>query len=83
MRYYNYHTFAALLFASCWAKSTDFSSDQTKPKGNLRGLDFVSRILVRFGPPPGESHVEGEPLKGCGYGMAAIEGAAYDPVNHY
>lgn len=64
-------------------KATSFTTAQTKPKGNLRGLSFVSRFLAPFGPPLGEEHTPNEKLKGYGYGVGAIEAAAYDEENRY
>ena len=49
---------------------TNFNSiNDMKPAENLKGLKFVSRLIVPYGPKPNEEHVQGTPLNGFGFGM--------------
>ena len=54
----------------------DINDEQIKPSSNLKGLSFVSRHFIPYGPdrnrnPPQTS--EEQPYQGYAYGMVSLE----------
>jgi len=66
----------------------EFSSEHAKPRGNLKDLKFVSRIMVPYGPNLLDNSTklqvaEDRPWRGYGFGIGAAEELAYDRRQHY
>jgi hypothetical protein len=77
----------AMVVSSSLQSAPDFFPENAMPRGNIKDLRFVSRIMVPYGPnlfgePPLQT-AQDRPWQGYGFGMNAVEKLTYDTKEKY